>query len=178
MNILNDITGLAGKKDFLSIASNDSLLEHISRRVLLNLLSHTQQFAKDRKYVSDKVELFYEDEDDIKLTITKTPEVIQQFKENKIEDCMNEVVFKRLNSETLPESFDVILNEFKLNKYQIDYIIIAHELAKFEVDEVSKRLSRLGSKQQAEIRKMIDRIREHQKSPFYALNYIYQRLVD
>ena len=91
---------------------------------------------------------------------------------------MNEVVFKRLNSETLPESFDVILNEFKLNKYQIDYIIIAHELAKFEVDEVSKRLSRLGSKQQAEIRKMIDRIREHQKSPFYALNYIYQRLVD
>lgn len=178
MNILNDITGLAGKKDFLSIASNDSLLEHISRRVLLNLLSHTQQFAKDRKYVSDKVELFYEDEDDIKLTITKTPEVIQQFKENKIEDCMNEVVFKRLNSETFPESFDVILNEFKLNKYQIDYIIIAHELAKFEVDEVSKRLSRLGSKQQAEIRKMIDRIREHQKSPFYALNYIYQRLVD
>lgn len=178
MNILNDITGLAGKKDFLCVASNDSLLEHISRKVLLNILSHTKQFTKDRNFVSNKVELFYEDEDDIKLTITKTPEVVQQFKENKIEDCMNEFVFKGLKPDNLYKSFDVILNEFKLNKYQIDYIIIAHELAKFEDDEVSKRLSLLGSKQQAEIRKMIDRVREHQKSPFYSLNYIYQRLVD
>ena len=178
MNILNDITGLAGKKDFLSVASNELLLEHISRIVFLNLLSHTKQFAKDRRYVSDMIDILYEDEGDIMLTITKTPEVIQQFKENKIEDCMNEVVFRHLNSDTLSQSFDVILNEFKLNKYQADYIIIAHELSKFEDNEVSKRLSLLGSKQQAEIRKMIDRIREYQKSPFYALNYIYQRLVD
>lgn len=178
MNILNDITGLAGKKDFLSVASNDSLLEHISRKVLLNLLSHTKQFVKDKKYVSNMIDILYEDEDDIKLTITKTHEIIEEFKEIQKDTCLNNIIFRHLNSDTLSQSFDVILNEFKLNKYQADYIIIAHELSNFEDNEVSKRLSILGSKQQAEIRKMIERIREHQKSPFYALNYIYQRLVD
>lgn len=124
------------------------------------------------------IDILYEDEDDIKLTITKTHEIIEEFKEIQKDTCLNNIVFRRLNSDTLSQSFDVILNEFKLNKYQADYIIIAHELSKFEDNEVSKRLSRLGSKQQAEIRKMIERIREYQKSPFKALNYIYQRLVD
>ncbi|MCM1265969.1 MAG: hypothetical protein NC200_07195 [Candidatus Gastranaerophilales bacterium] len=178
MSILNDITGLAGKKDFLSISSNKEFLEHISRKVLLNILSHTSQFFQDKRLISDKIDIFYDDEDDIPLTITKTPEVVQDFLKAQKEECLNEFVFKRLKPDTLAESFDVILNEFKLNKYQMDYIIIAHELAKLKDDEVSKSLSVLGSKQQAELRKMINRIQERSRTPFHALNYIYKRLVD
>lgn len=68
---------------------------------------------------------------------------------------------KRLESEKLSYQAKMLVDRFSLNKYQMDYVVIATTLAKQDRETVSKRLSALGTAQQSKIRKMIRAVRDY-----------------
>lgn len=83
-------------------------------------------------------------------------------------------VFKNLNPETKLSLVERLKNKFKLEKQGFDYIIISLELAKYDKETISEKIKSLGSKQQAQIRKMIDYVQKLSLEPKQpVLNRIY-----
>ncbi len=68
---------------------------------------------------------------------------------------------KKLESEKLSYQAKMLVDRFSLNKYQMDYVVIATTLAKLDKETISKKLSSFGTAQQAKIRKMIQAVQSY-----------------
>ena len=68
---------------------------------------------------------------------------------------------RKLESEKLSYQAKMLVDRFNLNKYQMDYVVIATTLAKLDKETISKKLSSFGTTQQAKIRKMIQAVQNY-----------------
>lgn len=170
---LEDTTGMACKKAFFSLITDEMVLEEIGYNVLKRVLSHTNQFASVLNIANEFETAIYK-QDKSRYIFENTKEAREQIKTLCKKNFIHNNVFKDLETETVLLVAKALLQEFKLSKYQIDYIIIANELAKYDNITISNEIASLGSKQQAQIRKMIDLVRNGKtNAPKYAINELF-----
>jgi len=182
MDLIHDMTGLAGNKDLLSISSNESLLEYITSQVIRTILEHTHQYYWAKRFADSDVEGEFDEDFRILTDDGSDPEYTEQVKQEQKEilkdEKLKQKVFIGVKGNTSLPIAEILIKEFNLNKYSIDYIIIAIELAKKDDNYISRKLNDCGiaSKQQALIRKMIARVRSLKTTRINSLNYIYNKL--
>ncbi len=171
-----DITGMACKKAFYSLITDETTLEVISYRVLLRMLSHTIQYSKASTLACNKLNGLYQTSKEKSFVtgnkIDKEFEIKNILKKNYMEKNL----FNNLELETYYKTALMLIKTFELKKYELDYVIIAIELAKLSPEEVSKRLINIGTKQQALIRKMIGFIKQQDVISAKTLNILYKKV--
>lgn len=168
-----DITGMACKKAFFSLITDDTTLDAITYKVVKRILSYTGQYESVSDIADEVLPLLYKKY----VNSLVTEDSKHQTKANK-EFCKKNFIhnnlFKELKAETKLPLAKALINKFQLKKYEIDYLIIAFELSKYDSTDVSNILTCLGSKQQVKVRKMIEFIKTNEKNfKVNALNELY-----
>ncbi len=170
---LEDITGMACKKAFFSLITDDTVLEVITSLVLNRMLSYTNQHASVLNIANEFAPVLYKQQKS-KYVFENTANAKEAVKALCKKKFIHDNVFCDLKQETILPVSKALIAEFHLQKYQIDYAIIAVELAKYDNLTISKEIADIGSKQQALIRRMIEFVRNYQPNTnTHALSELY-----
>lgn len=170
---LEDITGMACKKAFFSLITDDTVLEVITNLVLNRMLSYTNQHASVLNIANEVAHILYKQQKTnyVFENTAKAREAVKTLCKKKF---IHNNIFCDLKQETILPIAEALISEFNLQKYQIDYVIIAVELAKYDNETASKEIADIGSKQQALIRRMIEFVRNYQTdNNIHVLNELY-----
>lgn len=180
MNIINDMTGMAGKKSLYSLPSNTGMLGYIGLKTLSILLSYTKQFVMAGELAEQEINEMYAKKQP-RLYVDDTEANREFYKTVLIHDKHKEIAFKSLDIDTTSSLTQDLITEFKLDRYAMDYVIIANELSLKNDSAITQILNNMSiaDTQRALIRKMVKRTRElKQEEPVYALNSIYNMMSD
>ncbi len=168
LNAINDITGLSVDKISYDFVTYDKYLDCVGYKVLKIMLSNTLEHKNTFQHACKIVKgsnysyAFGSKRDNVRYE-RKTLTINNAFKELKQDHTS--FVAERM------------IEEFKLKRYQMDYVIIVFELAKKEDNVISKYLTNLGSKQQACFRKMIKYIKGYNSlQKLNLINEIYRKV--
>ncbi len=171
LGVLEDITEQAVQKSFYSCITEEITMEYIGYKVLKYMLSHTQEHETILDKAKTKATKHYLNNLQHTRNLFNKENVIDSY----CRHLLYKNVFNNLNSETKLSLAERLKDEFKLEKQSVDYIIISIELAKYDKEAISEKIKPLGSKQQAQIRKMIKYVQKlglEAKRP--VLNRIYK----
>lgn len=170
LGVLEDITEQAVQKSFYSCLTDEVTMEYIGYKVLKYMLSHTKEHETTLNKAKTKATKYYLNNLQHYNLFNKA-DVIDSVSRH----LLYKNVFNNLNPETKLLLSEKLKNEFTLKKQGVDYIIIAIELAKYDNATISEKIKTLGSKQQAQIRKMIKYIQELSLKPTQSvLNSLYK----
>lgn len=170
---IEDITGMACKKAFFSLITDDTVLEVITNLVLNRMLSYTNQHASVLKIANEFAHSLYKQQK-AKYVFENTIKAREAVKTLCKKNFIHDNVFCDLLPETMLPVAKELIEQFNLKKYQIDYVIIAVELVNYDNATISKEIADIGSKQQALIRRMIEFVRSYQPNTnTHALNELY-----
>lgn len=177
LGVIEDVTKLAGDKEFYSLITDEVELEAITYKTLRYMLSHTQQHSEALKQAEEQAFFLYKQKDRVKLNRMKD----KDFKTQAIRIIKDDILFSNAFTTFKPEQklelAKNLIEKFKLQKSAIDYVIIAIELAQYNDKTISEKLYSIASKQQAQIRKMIKLVKEHHLYPQeHVLNNLYQEV--
>lgn len=171
LGVLEDITGEAVQKSFYSCITEEITMEYIGYKVLKYMLSHTQEHKITLNKAKTKATKHYLSNLQHTRNLFNKEDVIDSYSRHLLYNN----VFNNLNPETKLSLAEKLKNKFTLQKQSVDYIIIAIELAKYDNETISQKIKTLGSKQQAQIRKMVKYVQELSTEPKQpVLNSIYK----
>ncbi len=171
LGVLEDITGEAVQKSFYSCITEEITMEYIGYKVLKYMLSHTKEHETILNKAKTKTAKYYLSNLQHTHNLFNKEDVIDSYSRHLLYNN----VFTNLKPETKLSLAEKLKNKFPIQKQGVDYIIIAIELAKYDNATISKKIKTLGSKQQAQIRKMIkyaQKLNLEPKQP--VLNSIYK----
>lgn len=180
MSIISDMTGMAGKKSLYSLPSKANVLGHIGLKTLSVLLSYTEQFAKAGKLAKQDIKELYVKKQP-RLYVDNTAENRRLYKDILTLDRQKDLAFRSLDVDMTSSIVHTLITEFNLNRYAMDYVIIANELSNKSDSTITQILNdmQVADKQKALIRKLVKRTRVlKQQKPVYALNSIYKMMSD
>lgn len=176
LGIIEDITGLAVNKSLYSLITDETELDAITYETFSYMLSHTQEYLQSLNRANEAAPKLYNPKNFMNIGIdknefkTKCTKIIRDKK-------LHKEVFTELEPETILEVSHKLVKKFGFKKYSMDNVIVANELAKKDDSVISERIKSWGSKQQAQMRKMIKFIR-HNKThkPKHVLNLFYKEV--